>query len=143
MSNTEVRRLCASVVQNAQNETVDMEASIVSVVPQDDGTARREIIAWLNAVLFTYIMEGLDALPTRWWWEMHTRIQKLLIVSMILEGRNLRSFGVVPQHDDIPQCLVFLQHTLEERRAHFPKVREEHAFLLQKLDPVFLKLYTQ
>ena len=122
MSNENVRLLMKSVIQDPQNETVDVEKTGIYVKRalreiNDGGGARRLIIAWLNDLFFT---SKEQEIPHCWWWEMHTRIQKLLLVAMVLEGENLRSFGAVPESSDIPQCLIGLYSELEKQKIHFP-----------------------
>jgi len=122
MSDANVRLLVKSVAQDPQNETVDVKKTGIYVKRAaneigDGGKARRRIIGWLNDLFFT---SKEQEIPSCWWWEMHTRIQKLLLVAMVLEGENLRSFGAVPETTDIPQCLIGLQLELErQREAHF------------------------
>lgn len=125
MADGNVRNLARAVTQDPQNETVDMIKSAETVrraVVDDGGVARRKIIAWLNSVFFS-----LEMLPIEWWFEMSTRIQKLLIVSMILEGDNLRSFGAIPQTSDIPQCLTVIWIDLDQVRSRLSALRNEYA----------------
>ena len=144
MSNEEVRKLVASVTQDAQSETVDMIESKCSVHEcaqkiTDVGLARRQIISWLNLVFFTNQQSTIDS---HWWFEMHTRIQKLLIVSMVLEGDNLRGFDCTPEESDIPQCLVHLQNHLNNlRKDVFPKMREDFKKRVERLDTDYVNLY--
>jgi len=145
MSNPTVRDLVASVSQDAQNETIDLVESFDSVTRKaaeipDTGEARRQIIGWLNQVYFTQLILSL---PTEWWWEMHTRIQKLIVVSMVIEGANLRSFGAVPQIDDIPQCLIELPTVLKNMRWKFPSLRKRYLEMAEELESDYLRLYTQ
>jgi len=77
----------ASVSQDPQNESIDLLASQISVTKQaelisDKGEARRQIIGWLNQLYFTQLETSFPL-----------QLQKLLVVSMVLEGNNLRSFG--------------------------------------------------
>ena len=152
MANANVRKLVASVSQDPQNETVDLEESqmtvrqaIREIGDPAAGDARRQIIGWLNSLYFSR-----DEISLGWsfgipfWWEMHTRIQKLLIVSMIMEGENLRSFGAEPEEMDIPQCLVGLQIILYQmREEEFPKMRATHTKHIKLCEPDFIKLYTK
>lgn len=148
MANADVRALVSSVDQDAQSETIDMEASASSVrakVPQLENVsqARREIIGWLNGVFFSVTEMDL------FWWEMHTRIQKLLTVAMILEGDNLRSFGtpekpVVPTAMDIPQCLVGLHLLIASlKKEKFPELEKSYAQSFKMSDPLYISLYTK
>lgn len=151
MANGKVRALMASVVQDPQNETVNMSASKATVTAADKlnqengdgGAARREIIGWLNTLYFTLVSskKKKEIFPLEWWWEMHTRIQKLLIVSMVLEGNNLRSFGCVPKKSDIPQCLVKLQSTLEQKRKNFHSLKLQFLECVETLDSNYITLY--
>lgn len=136
MSNGNVRSLVKAVKQDPQNETVNLIDSLqpvraVASKLDDYGEARRAIIGWLNKLFFS----SLDnPIPSLFWYEMHTRIQKLLIVSMILEGDNLRSFGAVPERSDIPQCLVFLQqHLLKQRQSDFNDAKQKFETAIKEL----------
>jgi len=147
LSDARVRSLLASVVQDPQNETVNFEESAYSVRNGtkliDNGEVRRKIIGWLNLVWFSR-----ESLSTEWWFEMHTRLQKLLIVSMILEGDNLRSMGATPDKSDIPQCLVGIKYELDYRKeADFPELMEkfkQRISLVEKEEEgkAFINLYT-
>lgn len=146
MGHEKVRNLVRSVAQDPQNETVDLlkSAQTVRAVPlEDGGAARRAIVAWLNDVFFSN-----KDLPDYWWFEMHTRIRKLLVVSMVLEGDNLRSFGVEkPDVTDIPQCLVYLWAKLDELAERFAMLRSIHVDQVRKVGATqqgmaFLSLYT-
>jgi len=156
MSNADVRLLMASVSQDPQTESVDMKKSknsVRKVVDEivDIGTARRQIIGWLNMVYFsiTTIVSPdqyqitMSTPSTKWWWEMNTRIQKILIVAMILEGDNLRSFGATPETMDIPQCLVGVYQGLQNHRKHFPSYVKNYKSVINDLDPIYIQLYTQ
>lgn len=137
MSSDTVRMLVRSVAQDPQNETVNYAKSKFTVTKQvadmnqsSVQQARRAIIGWLNAVYFSNLDQPFNV---RWWWEMHTRIQKLLVVSMVLEGDNLRSFGpdVTPMWNDIPQALVELYLLIDEKRKDvFPLLARQYAELL-------------
>lgn len=146
MSFEVVRKLMASVTQNAQDETVSFVDSMESVRkamnqmgPESTGHARRQIIGYLNDVYFT----PQDQISDEWWFEMHTRLQKLCIVSMILEGDNLRSFGVVPNECDIPQALVGIYTILIQKRNTFPQLRETHLHKVCALPNEFVVCYTK
>jgi hypothetical protein len=125
MSDANVRNLVRAVAQDPQNETVDYVKSAETVrhaAPRDDGAARRRIIGWLNAVYFSH-----NELSSEWFFEMCTRLKKLLIVSMILEGDNLRSFGATPGPSDIPQCLLRIWDTLDRHSKQFDRMRADYA----------------
>jgi hypothetical protein len=157
MSENDIRLLVKSVSQDPQNETVDFEKSKLTVReasrkiflqeggPALVGSARRKIIGWLNSVYFTdkhLTKDGRTGLPVEWWWEMHTRIQKLLVVSMILEGDNLRSFGVTVQLDDIPQALIGIYEKMcELRKVQFPALKAAYLLRVMNMDPTYVELY--
>lgn len=145
MGDANVRGFSASVAQDAQDETVDLVASFESVqkfAQGDTGTARRAIISWLNSVWLCTISDSIVA--TKFLWEMHTRITKLLIVSMVLEGRNLASFEghPTPHPSDIPQCLVHLWNRIESyRKLVFPDMLKAHTLQLGLLPDDYVRLY--
>lgn len=146
MSFESVRKLMASVAQNAQEETVSFINSMTTVRKAIDqiglestSQARRHIIGYLNDVYFT----PEDQISDEWWFEMHTRLQKLCIVSMILEGDNLRSFGVIPNESDIPQALVGIYTILVQKRSTFPLLRDLHLRRVQALPSEFVDCYTR
>lgn len=125
MADANVRNLVRAVAQDPQNETVDYAKSnetVRKVEFRDGGAARRKVIGWLNAVFFSK-----SELPVEWWFEMCTRLKKLLIVSMILEGDNLRSFGATPATSDIPQCLVGIWLILIKYTTYFDEMRADYA----------------
>jgi hypothetical protein len=64
---------------------------------------------------------------------MHTRLEKLLVVSMILEGDNLRTFGATPTTTDIPQALIGLYEILLVKRSIFPALRRQYAERVHRL----------
>lgn len=138
MAQDGVRALARAVTQDPQTETVDFVTSRGSVRVManslnDEGSARRAIIAWLNAVYFSDV-DGPPGLPMAWWWEMHTRIQKLLVISMILEGDNLRSFGAQPEIFDIPQCLIYLADKITQlRKTRFPLLKTTFESTIQAM----------
>lgn len=145
MADANVRNLVRAVAQDPQNETVDLVASAKTVrkeVPEDGGAARRRIIGWLNSVWFS-----MKKLSNYWWFEMHTRIRKLLVVSMVLEGDNLRSFGATPDASDIPQCLIHIWAKLDELAEEFKALRSIYADQVNTMSrtqagQAFLSLYT-
>lgn len=144
MANGTVRTLMAALVQDPLRETVDLVQSKDSVLAAevqstDRSVARRLIIGWLNQLYFSD-PDG-ETIPIQWWWEMHTRIQKLLVVSMVLESANLSSFGCTPQKTDIPQCLVGLQAILNRKQAQFPALEKQYLDRLSQMDSDFIKLY--
>lgn len=132
MSLANVRSLMGAVPQNPQDETIDMEAARFALKEHLDnlggvqtlGEERRAIIAFLNKLYFSSLEVNI---PGSWYWEMHTRLQKLLVVSMVLEGCNLRSFGVETlERSDIPQCLVRIFTLLRTKRQAFETLRKHY-----------------
>jgi len=150
MSMEKVRSLMRAVPQDAQEEAIDLELA-QEAMPSEIakmggvsalGAERRAIIAWLNTVYFS---DQQEAFPSAWWWEMHTRICKLLVVSMCLEGANLRSFGVEKvECSDIPQCLLYLHQKISHEEADFEALSLRYKTLgtaMQKDHPLYMKLY--
>ncbi len=132
MSLANVRSLMAAVPQDPQQETIDMESAKISLRERVEnlggvhtlGAERRAIIAFLNKLYFSSLEVNI---PISWYWEMHTRLRKLLVVSMVLEGCNLRSFGVEKlERSDIPQCLVRIFMMLDTKRKAFETLRENY-----------------
>lgn len=101
--------------------------------------ARRAIIGYLNDVHFTS-----EALPDAWWFEMHTRLQKLCVVSAVLEGLNLRSFGATPEASDIPQALVGVMLKIIQVRAELlSQLRALHLQRVKELPVDYVECYLQ
>ena len=132
MSDQTVRDLMRNVAQDPQNETVNHAQTFIDLrkfVDQTDkaviNVARRNIIGWLNHVYFAALQSPF---PREWWYEMGTRLTKILSVSMFLEGRNLWSFGVEKvEFSDIPQCLIWIKiKVLEERKKNHAELNERH-----------------
>lgn len=145
MSDSLIRSLMSSVAQDAQNETISFAESvprlrkIVSETSRDTlQTARRSIIGYLNDVYFTS-----RAVPLEWWFEMHTRLQKLCVVSMVLEGLNLRSFGAKPEESDIPQALVGIMLKVLEIQPQLPRLRRQHLEAVKQLPSDYVNCYLQ
>lgn len=158
VSNSDVRSLMKAVCQDPQLETIDYKKSVEKVSTiyyhpsMDNRTqARIDIMSFLNHVFFSFH----DFHPIRdwntpqgtWLWENHTRLSKLLVVSMILESKNLISFGATPKWDDIPQALTHLFNIIHEMRTtYFPQLKEQYKAkvkLTAVLCPDYLDLYTQ
>lgn len=57
---------------------------------------------------------------------MAYRIQKLLVISIVLEKQNLISFGGKPNKTDIPQCLVYLQNKINLLKPKFKLLKKEY-----------------
>jgi hypothetical protein len=146
-----VKTVNAKATQLEANDEKAREAmiSINAVIgPTHLQQARRKLIGWLNA-LWWYIAEAwpnATAKPSRvvlsFLWEFNTRLSKALVVAMVLEGRNLRSFGATPEQTDIPQCLAHLWHRLAVcREYHFGALRDEYVVLVQSLPTEYTALY--
>jgi hypothetical protein len=125
-----------------------MRAINAVVVPTNMQQARRKLIGWLNA-LWWYIAEAWPNATTdpsrvivSFLWEFNTRLSKALVVAMVLEGRNLRSFGATPKQMDIPQCLSHLWHRLTVcREYHFSSLRDNYVGLVKLLPTEYTALY--
>lgn len=147
-----VRYLCSQVPQNAALETIELEKcqdavrNAILADSKQSPVARRAIMAWLNRV---YWCHNEKPLPIKWWWEMHTRIHKLLVISMVLEGDNLRSFGVEKvEVSDIPQALFFIMKCISEYRFEtFPQLKKTYENSIEywtnqdSSHPQYLNLY--
>jgi hypothetical protein len=131
MSNSNVRSLIKAVVQDPTTETQDLEATKMVILKMVDvdrsllGDARRMIIGWLNECYFSN-------LTNKFWFEMHTRMDKILTVSILLESLNLRSFGVFqPEKSDIPSAITYLYHNLiTYRQTHLEQDRKNYMSLV-------------
>jgi hypothetical protein len=159
LNTTMLRSLLTSVDQDPKNETVNLEKSKITVRKKIEAIpstsvdtyekTRRDVISWLNRVWFVSIAAGSDRadeasreLFRRFMWENHTRLQKVFIVSMIMEGRNLKSMGGVPEKADIPQSLVYLPLLIAEmRKAIFPQMEKQFEAEVSKLEEVYVSLY--
>lgn len=154
----EVRSLLRAVNQDPQNETVNFRASLLPVLETykglaDDNTrtrARAGIIGFLNRVM--YVTYGVKIDPASglaiWLWENHTRLTKFLVVSIILEGYNLRSFGVTKvERNDIPQALIRVKLVIDQCRANvFEQVKknyEAETAKVEEKEPEFVRLYLE
>lgn len=153
LGETKLPLLLMAVAQNPQDETVDLKRSYAPVLSAaaeiDLQPVRRALMGWLNSVWLCTggpgtFASGAGAAPSGlFMWEMHTRIQKALVVAMVLEGRNLESFGAEPKKLDIPQSLVWLWSRIEFYREHFfPAIKEMHQSYLARLPPDYVALYT-
>jgi hypothetical protein len=124
MSNTGVSDLMSRVVQDPTGETIDYAATnekFAELDVKEHQEQRRTIIGWLNQV---FSVDLKEALPVEFWWEMNTRLKKLMIISIILERKNLQSFGVAKcDWGDIPQCLLHICDRHREAAAHFEELR--------------------
>jgi hypothetical protein len=151
MENSDVRQLMKSVSQNPQNETIDYVKTrksvreIIATISKDNvQTARRALIAFLNAVWF-----DMGGLSDEWWFEMHTRIAKSVALSLVLEGDNLRSFGteenpVTPESSDIPLCLIGLSVHLDTFHSfRFNNLRKEFEKKIKIMSNDVIDLYTK
>ncbi len=160
LGTTKLPDLLRSVSQDAQTESFDMNKShgTVSVAADAiesgrDGElndARRALIGWLNSLWWHIVKvapdinESQPVALTAFLWEMNTRISKMLVVSMVLEGRNLRGFGATPEKSDIPQCLVHLWERLDVcRKRFFPQLEKEYAKSIDRLPSDYTRLYLE
>lgn len=121
MSDSRVRKLMKTIVQDPTTETQDNNASKAALLEllRDDasylGEPRRAIIAWLNECYYS-------VLTRKFWFEMHTRMHKILTVSIVLEGQNLRKFGVEkPKKSDIPTAITHLYNEMIIYRTMYLK----------------------
>lgn len=153
-ANAEVRSLMRSVKQDAQNETIDYHETKGSVKEQIEKSSfetRIMIIGFLNSVMYALLDEGggESEIKLTWVFENHTRLSKLLTVSMIWEAMNLASFpGVIAlKWDDIPQCLIKIQtFIMKARRDYFDDIRAQHKkqfIWLSNAIPEYINLYTE
>jgi hypothetical protein len=152
-SNAKFRNLLQKVIQDPQTETVDYLMSKIPVTNyytslsnDDAGYVRRDTINWLNRVMFEVLPGEASPLSEHakiWLWENHTRLEKVLIVSMIMESLNLQlTFGAVPTITDIPQPLVRLPVLISEmRRSVFPQMKENYEKLVSTLPVNYIRLY--
>lgn len=157
-SNPNVRTLMRSVAQDAQNETISFDDSkerILEEFKKMDPPTRISIISFLNNVHYctldfreyknrvTYEIPGFV-----WLFENHTRLTKLLTVSMCLESANLRSFGADPKYDDIPQSLIHIPLVIRFARTEFDHHRKRFKYDVEDVSisrgfgESYLNLYT-
>jgi hypothetical protein len=137
------------VPQDPQNETIDLKTAkcaiqkACAILNDADKIqiARRSIIGWLNQVAFS--RHSKKEFNIWWYYEMHTRIQKLLVVAMVLESENLRSFSkdLVVEKTDIPQALIYLKVVLNLIKKLKPKIDKLYLSTVNSLDPEYLNLY--
>lgn len=153
MAHESVRALVVSVRVVGSGDAIDYGASVRTVRAAAHGLtgadlveARHEIMGYLSDVYFTSIHDTIDE---SWWWEMHVRLEKLLVVSMILEGDHVRSTGVSnPDARHIPQALVGLYERIRNlKRDTFPALRERfarrtEALLRDAASAPFMQCYT-
>ena len=148
--NENFRNILKRVVQDAQSETVDYLMSKIPVTTyytslkeEDAQYLRRDTISWLNRVMFDVLAEPNSEQVTMWLWENHTRLEKVLIVSMIMESLNLQlNLGAVPTVSDIPQPLVRLPVLISKLRANvFPQMKREYEQLVSSLPTNYVRLY--
>jgi hypothetical protein len=137
-SNAEVRRLLSLVVQDAQNETIDLEESAKKVVERpmklDTKLALFELRSFLQLVYFWLEYEAAD-MGEAFLYENHTRLQKMLVVAKLLDHVNLQSFGtpdspVHPMPSDIPTYARLWNMTIEFRKA---ELANHHVLNQQRL----------
>jgi len=142
MTDRYVRELLRTVVQDPTTETQDDTASKKALLvllenPIYLGSPRRAIIAWLNECYYAN-------LTNKYWFEMHTRMNKVLTVAIVLEGQNLRKLGVeCPQKSDIPTAITHLYREMKVYRVmYLAKDLEDYAKTVNSPDLVaFTDLY--
>lgn len=161
--NARVRELLAAVAQNPQNESIDYAKTRESVLActktfsdvKEDTRDARQCLIWNLNDIFALVTEKERALPQyrpgdndmyfTWIWENHTRLSKMIAVSMVLEGENLRSFGATPELTDIPQAPVRLQHVIWYYRES-PRFKQQEAAYIDSMrengPPEFYNMYT-
>ena len=154
VSNGAVRTLMRAVAQDAQNETIDYKKSAQPILQAYNGNteARIMIMSFLNSVFVVFhdfdSVKDASSIYSTWLWENHTRLMKLLTISMVLESANLRSFGpdVRPKWDDIPQALVHLFLVIKKARADiFPFLKQQYEDKVKRIvecDLDYIDLYT-
>ncbi len=132
--NEDVRTYLKAVAQDPQNETINYtntKQAVWQMNVTDEFTARLTLITNLNNIFFLLqaIREEAKFVETAkvWLWENHTRLLKMIAVSMVLEGYNLRSFGAIPELSDIPQSLVVLHGLILESGKDFEQIAKVHA----------------
>lgn len=143
MANDDIRMLMASLIQDPESEQLDemkSKIAINNIVTNNMallGTPRRAIIGWLNECNFADLTD-------KFWFEMHTRMHKILTVSIILEGMNLKKMGVKdPQSSDIPTAITYLYTMMWRYRKYRHASDLAHYAMITSSPPMneFAKLY--
>jgi len=160
ISNATVRLLLKSVHQDAQLETINHTLSKETILAvynsietvDQKTTARLLIIGFLNQAMYAIYPKypgRTDVFDPAniWLWENHTRLSKLLAVSMVLESENLKSFGVAePDWSDIPQALIKIAICIRYAKNNvFKDMGVQHkgeVGVLELCDPTYVSLYT-
>jgi len=149
------------VPQNATTETLDFtdveknrEAfssmfSEPSEPTTDRGVFIRNLIRPIRMRLMEFFtgmfLRGLGDIPTVWWFENGTRLDKLLWISLTLESINLSTLdgNPTPTSEDIPQPLVATACALKLMRKKFPEMKKQHKELCESFIPEYASVYTR
>jgi hypothetical protein len=143
MANDDIRMLMASLTQDPESEQLDemkSKIAIENIVTKNMallGTPRRAIIGWLNECNFA-------DLTNKFWFEMHMRMHKILTVSIVLEGMNLKKMGVKnPQSSDIPTAITYLYTMMCNYRKYHHALELAHYAMITSSPPMneFAQLY--
>ena len=148
-SDATVRSLLASVVQDAQSETVDMEKSRSSIasfpITLPNKLALFKIRNFLQNVIYCWhaVQDLEPKLFDSFLFENCTRLQKLLLVAKFLDHANLMSFGtkqnpVHPAVTDIPTYAYLWNVLLEFRQTRHASFMDEHQRQIRSMDRDFL-----
>ena len=130
ISNATVQQLLRHIQFNDPVPTVKAlgeHAPEVANASADDNAkinaARIALIAWLNDV---WMSNESTPLNPMFWYEMHTRLRKVLMLSAYLEGRNLRSFTPPPvlKKSSVPACISQVLRALREAKPAFQQIEE-------------------
>lgn len=140
MANDDIRMLMASLIQDPESEQLDETKSkiaIKNIVTNNMallGTPRRAIIGWLNECNFADLTD-------KFWFEMHTRMHKILTVSIVLEGMNLKKMD--PQSSDIPTAITYLYTMMWRYRKYRHALDLAHYAMITSSPPMneFAQLY--
>jgi len=111
------RYLMSLLKQDMASEKIFMEESgeRVYFVVKSEGldayqNTRREIIGFLNAIFFS----DMETFTAAWWWEMRTRILKVLTIAAVLERENFVSMGGTPKPTSIPQAIIMIYKHIQK-----------------------------
>ncbi len=134
----EFRQLMGSLKQDVDTETIypkESGAALWKIIEVEGlgpfQRTRRAVIAFLNAILFA----GTWSFPDSWWWEMRTRLRKVLVISAVLEGENLRQIlGGTPRLTGIPQAIPCISSHIEKLEASgkFDEMTKEYVKLFDE-----------
>lgn len=122
-ANGTVRSLLASVAQDAQSESVDVDKSWSSVVFDASNDDHKQALFLMRRTLTRIWLLGIDVtgapVDERFWYENHTRVLKLLVCLRVCEHCNLASFGCTPEKGDIPTPIVSVALFLSRYHKEF------------------------